>query len=309
MMNKIPESAYEDIAGQDFSTARQREFVSRIQHFFDPGREELLSLQEVRRIIRPKGETYRGMQAVAVSLIAGSEGRYHDFNKAFLPKHEYLRTRWVSIDKAHYQDVSLPPIRLYEIGGVYFVRDGNHRVSVARMQGVLNIDAEVTSLNSEIKLDPGMTRGELVKAVIAYEKDLFYDETYFGLVTDCYDLNFSMIGQYDIVYNHILVHKYYINQGISQEIPLGRAIKSWYDNLYLPINELIQSERILDRFPGKTNSDLYVWIIRYWDSLKREMGQQVPIEQAVKKYADIFGKRPFERFKKWLKRSIGKDQG
>src|SRR5512133_2222666 len=193
-------SGYIDqLAEDDFSSARQKEFVSRIQNFFNPGREELFSLQEVKQIVRPKGETYRGMQAVPIDLIVGSEGRYNDFNQTFMPKYDYLRSRWKSIDMAHYQDVYLPPVRIYEIGGVYFVRDGNHRVSVARSKGIEHIDAEVTSLNSEIRLSPGMSREDLIKAVIAYEKDLFYDETYFGLITDCYDLDFSSLGQYDVI--------------------------------------------------------------------------------------------------------------
>ena len=88
------------------------------------------------------------MEAVNVDRIVGSEGRYRDFNRHFLPRREFLQSRWVSIDMAHYNDVSLPPVRVYEIGGVYFVRDGNHRVSVARMRGQTMIDAEVTRLDT-----------------------------------------------------------------------------------------------------------------------------------------------------------------
>jgi hypothetical protein len=289
---------FDQMADQDFMTARQKEFISRIQNLFNPGREELFSLHEVKRIIRPKGETYLGMQAIPIDLIVGSEGRYNDFNQTFMPKHDYLKSRWKSVDKAHYQDISLPPIRLYEIGGVYFVRDGNHRVSVARAKGIENIDAEVTSLNSEIRLSPGMSRADLVKAVIAYEKDLFYDETYFGLITDCYDLDFSSLGQYDVIINHILVHKYFINQETPKELPLSHAIKSWYEKVYKPIIELIDSEGILQRFPGKTSSDLYVWIVRFWDDLKNCYGGHIPVLEAVQSYSETFGLNRAARIKK-----------
>lgn len=276
-------------AGEDFHKARQLEFFSRIQHFFNPGNEELMSLQEVKSIIKPKGETYKGMATVPVKLIVGSEGRYHDFNQAFLPRHDYLRSRWTNVDKAHYQDIILPPIRLYEIGGLYFVRDGNHRVSVARMQGITDIDAEVISLNSEVRLRPHMTSDEMVRAMIAYEKDLFYEETYFGIITDYYSLDFTNLGQYDIVYNHILVHKYYINQSSSREIPLGRAIRSWFENVYSPAREIIEAEGLCSLFAGKTVSDIYLWIIRYWDDLKAAQGSQYPLSEAVKNYAKTFG--------------------
>ncbi|HRZ90992.1 MAG TPA: transcriptional regulator, partial [Spirochaetia bacterium] len=143
-------------AEDDFSRARTREFLTRVQGFLDPSRSRLLSLEEVRSVLRPEGETYLGMQAVPLDRIVGSEGRYRDFNRHFLPRFDHLRPRWVRVDVAHYKDVILPPIRLYEIGGLYFVRDGNHRVSVARMQRSVCIDAEVTSLTSELKLEPTM---------------------------------------------------------------------------------------------------------------------------------------------------------
>jgi hypothetical protein len=294
----------EQMAYDDFSKARQKEFISRIQNFFNPDNEELLSLQEVKSIIRPKGESYVGMKAVSLDLIVGSEGRYHDFNQAFLPKHDYMKQRWVSIDTAHYRDVILPPVRLYEIGGLYFVRDGNHRVSVARMKGMESIDAEVISLNSEIKLNPKMTREELLGAVIQYEKDLFYEETYFGIITDCYDLDFTSPGQYDVILNHILVHKYYINQSSTKEIQLGNAIRSWYENVYQPIAEIIESERLQRRFEGKTVSDLYVWIVKYWDQLKAKYGTQYSLNEAAMDYAEEFGSEPKTPMMK-LKERIG----
>jgi hypothetical protein len=293
-------------ATEDFFRARKKEFLSRVLHFFNPGNEELFSLQEIKTIVKHKGETYVGMRAVPIDLIVGSEGRYHDFNQAFLPKHDYMLSRWANIDKAHLQDVNLPPIRLYEIGGVYFVRDGNHRVSVARHQGVVMIDAEVISLNSEIRLGPDMNRDDILKAVIGYEKALFYEETYFGIITDDNDLDFTSLGQYDVIYNHILVHKYYMNQGVTGEIGLGRAISSWYEKVYRPIVDAIADDDLLSRFPGRTASDIYVYIVRFWDDLKRSCGQGVRVKDAARRYAEEFGSRrrfaPVSALKRILKR-------
>ena len=130
----------------------------------------------------------------------------------------HLKNRWESIDRAHLTDVILPPIILYEIGGLYFVRDGNHRVSVAKAQGVENIDAEVISLKSEIKLKPGWSEKRILKQVIQYEKRVFYTETSFGDITDCWNIDFSTPGQYDVLYQHILIHKYYINLCLNYEL-------------------------------------------------------------------------------------------
>ena len=139
-----------DQAIDDFGRARFREKILSILNLLSPEKQQLLSLYDIKSLVKPKNESYKGMKVVAVKDIVGSEGRYRDFNKAFLPRKEHLKNRWVSIDKAHISDVILPPIKLYKIGDVYFVRDGNHRVSVAKMQKVYAIDAEVVELNSEI---------------------------------------------------------------------------------------------------------------------------------------------------------------
>ncbi|MBN2875152.1 MAG: transcriptional regulator, partial [Spirochaetales bacterium] len=204
--------AMDEMADMDFSRARLREAFSRIGSFLTHGKRSLLALDEVRSILKIRGEEYRGVIAVPVDLILGSEGRYRDFARGFLPKHGYLRDRWVRVDSAHYHDIVLPPIRLYELGGAYFVRDGNHRVSVAKLQGVLEIDAEVVSLNAAIRIDKNMDMDEIKRALIQYEKKEFYAQTMFGQITDDTNLDFTSPGAYDQIVEHILVHKYYLNQ-------------------------------------------------------------------------------------------------
>ncbi|MFW5728324.1 MAG: transcriptional regulator [Spirochaetota bacterium] len=288
-------------AREDFNRARFREMFSRITNALTPENQELLSLREVRDVIRPRSEVYRGMQTVPIDRIAGSEGRYRDFNKGFLPKREASRGRWTSIDRAHLQFVTLPPIRLYEIGGIYFVRDGNHRVSVARSQGVMAIDAEVTSLGTEIQLDPRMSRADLKRAVIAYEKQRFYDRTRFDRLFPEYDLVFTEPGRYDEVIHHIEVHKYYLNQSFLGELSFEDAMVSWYNNVFRPITDLIEAENILSRFPGRTAADLYIWIVKHWDELKQKYGPDFPVQEAARDYASRYGKD----FKTRLKEGLG----
>jgi hypothetical protein len=139
--------AFDSLAKEDFNRARLRAIFGRALALLRNEKDQLLSLQEVKALLRPESESYRGLRTVPIERIVGSEGRYLDFNRIFLPKREHLRGRWTRVDLAHYQQVHLPPVTLYEIGGVYFVRDGNHRVSVARTQGAEFIDAEVISLS------------------------------------------------------------------------------------------------------------------------------------------------------------------
>ncbi|MCL2411552.1 MAG: transcriptional regulator [Treponema sp.] len=281
------------LASTDFTKAKGKALLSQIQNFLNADRDNLLSFHDVKDILKPKNEVYMGNKIVPIKQIAGSEGRYHDFNKFFLPRKEHLRYRWERVDEAHIKDIILPPIRLYEIGGIYFVRDGNHRVSVARMQKVEFIDAEVISLSTEIRLDPMMTTEDLRDALIDYEKKIFYTETYFGDLTDYWDLHFSSPGRYDVIYNHILVHKYYLNEDIEEEIPFNDAIVSWYNNVYNPVISIINEYWLLANFPGRTEADLYVWIIKHWDFLKHKYGKYSLPKAALnftKKYGQDKGK-------------------
>jgi hypothetical protein len=281
------ESMIKQKASEDFSRARVKESLSRIMHVMDADRTKLLSLNDVKEILKPRNETYRGMQAVPISLIVGSEGRYRDFNKFFLPKSERLRSRWESVDEARLKDIILPPIQLYEIGGVYFVRDGNHRVSVAKAQGTETVDAEVISLSTEIRISPSMTVDELRSALIRYEKEIFYKKTNFAVLTGG-ELNFTRPGRFDVIYDHILVHKYYLNQQINGELPFRDALVSWYNNVYKPIIGIITEEKLCACFPGRTESDLYVWIIKHWDLLKKKYGIHYSLTDAARDFRDTY---------------------
>lgn len=293
---------YANQAEDDFAKARTRELLSRIADLLDPERGRLLPLEEVLAIMKPGSETYVGMKAVNVDLIVGSEGRYRDFNRHFLPRREHLRSRWVRVDMAHYQEVPLPAIRLYEIGGLYFVRDGNHRVSVARMRGQASIDAEVTSLDAIVPLSPGMTLDALKREVLAYEKRRFYEKTDFGKLTGDENLSFSTPGRYDEILEHILVHKYFLNQDMSRELSFAEAVWSWHENVYRPVVMAIEEEGLLSRFPGRTASDLYVFIVKYWDELKRKYGLSYPIGEAARDFGTRFGKSQAVRFREAVAR-------
>ncbi|MDR2658604.1 MAG: transcriptional regulator [Spirochaetaceae bacterium] len=297
-------------AADDFSRAHVRAMISRIQNFMNIDKDKLLSFNNVKEILKPKTETYKGMREVPINLIVGSEGRYLDFNKFFFPRSEYLRKRWQRVDEAHITNIILPPVQLYEIGGVYFVRDGNHRVSVAKAQGCEYIDAEVISLSSEIHIEPSMTQLELREAVIKYEKQMFYEKTHFGEITHDYNLDFSRTGRYDVIYQHILVHKYYMNQNQSVEIYFSDALLSWYNNVYYPIIHIIEEENMSAVFPKRTVSDMYVWLVKYWDNLKRTYGANYSLTAAVKdflnKHSSKNKKRPllFDFFSRIMKRDI-----
>ncbi|MDY7030209.1 MAG: transcriptional regulator [Spirochaetota bacterium] len=289
-------------ARDDFNRARSRATISNLLFSLTPERQRLLSLEDVKNLLRPKGESYKGIQVVPIDKIVGSEGRYNDFTKAFLPKRDFIRGRWESIDRAHLSDVTLPAVKLYEIGGVYFVRDGNHRVSVAKMQGVEAIDAEVIELDTEVTLRPGMTVSDLKNSVIEYEKKNVFSDTGLDSIIPPEEIIFSEPGRYVEMLRHIQGHKYFLNQKKSVEIPFLEAASSWYNTLYKPIVRIIEQENIMHRFPGRTVSDLYMWIIKHWDGLKRKYGNSFSLQVAARDYSDKYGKSLWEQVLNFLKK-------
>jgi len=287
-------------AQADFNKARTKEFFSRVLNLLQPQKNNLLNFTEIRSLLRPQGEIYRGMQVVDLDKIIGSEGRYRDFNAAFLPRTDHTRSRWESVDKAHIQDVILPPIKLYKVGQYYFVRDGNHRVSVARMQGVAAIDAEVTELKTQYKLDGQQTREELASRLIGYEREKFIDQTHLDQVIPMDGLEFSDAGRYDEIIQHIEGHKYYINEGIDEEISFSDAALSWYYKVFSPIIQQITADGLMARFPGRTKADLYLWIVKHWDELKRQYGEKISLRDAARDYSHRKGRSLWRQFQEWL---------
>lgn len=277
---------------QDFDQAYQLGLFKRIISRIQGKSNSLLSFHEVMKYVKIKNELYKGMQFIHIDDIIGSEGRYNDFNKEFLPKRRNLRSRWQRVDEAHYEDKILPPIKVYQLGKAYFVRDGNHRVSVARKQKRDFIDAEVTLIKSDIEITPDMTKNDLIDIIVSHEKKVFLDMTKLDQYRDISMLNFTFPGRYDEIMSHIQGHQYFLGIDKNEVITFHDAMLSWYDNLFHPIIEEIEKAGVLIRFPNRTAADLYVWTIRRWDELKNKYGNDVKIRDAITSYSKEYGVNP-----------------
>lgn len=279
----------------DFFRARNKAFLNEVTHALDPKEASLISFNEIKDVIKPQNETYVGMQTIPISKIVGSEGRYKDFDNQFLPKRTFIKDRWERVDDAVIKDIILPPIMVYELAGLYFVRDGNHRVSVAKSKGVEFIDAEVVSLKTEIKLKAAKSPKDIIKQIINYEKRNFYFETSFGDITDYWNLNFSLTGQYDIILQHILTHKYYINQSKSAEVSMDEAILSWFKSVYLPVVAIIEKYHLSRYTKGHTADDIYIWLMNCYNNLKEKYGSDIALDAAVQDFKNEYKLSIFRR--------------
>jgi hypothetical protein len=122
------------------------------------GHDRLLSFDEAKGDLVHWSQVYRGMRTVEVEKITGSVGRCRDFDGSFLPLRVSMAHRWGRADRAYHRGVELPAVSLYKIGDVYFVRDGNHRVSVAKYHKAAAIDAEVVEIRGQMRTDVALRR-------------------------------------------------------------------------------------------------------------------------------------------------------
>lgn len=105
---------------------------------------QLLDLEETLKKSPLESSHYAGIKSVSIDRIRGTEGKTNEFDAEFNPTQERSRTRWIAIAREKLRGYSLPPVELIQIGNIYYVRDGHHRISASRALGQAYVDAEVT---------------------------------------------------------------------------------------------------------------------------------------------------------------------
>jgi hypothetical protein len=280
------QGAIHQMARNDFDNALRKGFWRSVFHWFKQDRGQLLPYDEVRKHLSNMAQHYAGLKTIELEKIVGSVGRYKDFDRQFLPTQRHTRGRWINIDRAMLNAEYLPPIEVYQIGPIYFVKDGNHRVSVAREQGQKYIDANVTRMPVDIQVQPDTNIDELIREI---EKMDFYKETKIKELRQSASLELTLPGGYDRLLEHIRVHRWFMGEHRKAAVPWDEAVTDWYDRVYLPMIGVICSKNILADFPGRTNADLYVWIIEHLWYLRNDEGQcDVTIQEAAVRFTQEY---------------------
>jgi hypothetical protein len=151
-------------AQTDFSRARRRRVLERLAARLrrEPADfHVILPFEEVVEALGRRGERFLGLQTVPLDSIVGSVDRTRDFDRSFRPTSRRTRKRWERMATAARRGEAFPPIDVYRIGEVHFVKDGHHRVSIARAQGLPDIDAYVTDVFTELGADRKITLRDL----------------------------------------------------------------------------------------------------------------------------------------------------
>ena len=277
-MSQPPRTSYQR-ALRDFQHARQQAVMQQLLAHFSGDDADLHPFDEIKEQLHPTGETIEhGTQEIPLDKIVGSVARYKDFTRSFLPKRESDQERWAGVRAAVTDMVGIPPIEVYQIGDAYFVKDGNHRVSIARRLNSKTITAYVTEVKTRVPFSADDDPNEIIcKANYAD----FLEQTNLDKLRPDVDITMTFCGHYQVFIEQILS-----GSNIKQGDPVDqaewdKAVLSWYDQIYLPIIHIIRDLGVLYRFPERTEADMYLILSERREELEQDLGWNVEMETGV----------------------------
>jgi hypothetical protein len=216
----------------------------------------LLPLDEVRRRLRITGQAYAGVRPVRLERIVGSVDRHGDFGRDFKARRSLSRARLARL-RAAFPDGDMPPIEAYEVGGLFFVSDGHHRVALARERGADFLDADVTVLHTNYALPPDVDVAQLVHTE---QQRRLLEES--GLARSRPDaaIEFARPRGYPELLEAIKAHGYDLARRLGA-LPEPEAVAAdWYDRVYLPGVAAVERAGLRAAHPYKTEADLFLWV-------------------------------------------------
>jgi hypothetical protein len=259
---------------------------------------DLLSFDDVQEQLHlsaPRQEVH--LEEIPLHKIVGSVGRYRDFNRAFLPRDHIDAQRWSRIDRLHSR-AKLPPIDVFRVGDVYFVRDGNHRVSVARARKQRTILARVVDVPARVRLDTSTSPADLILKSGYAE---FLERTSLDRSHPEQRIELTRPGSYRHLLQHVEVHQFYMGLRSRHYPSLAEAASDWYENVYRPVVERIRESGTLQYFPGRTEADLYLWITENRARLQMRYATRREADEAVEDFAQ---EHRLPRLVRWLRQAL-----
>lgn len=252
---------------------------------------EMLPFSPVHAELREQNPFYRGAQKIPLDLIVGSVGRYREFTRRFMPFSDSLVQRWKNMDLLAMQ-IGWPPIDAYLVGGVFFVNDGNYRVSVARYLKMNNIEAYVWEYPVSVKINPNDSLDEVL---IRLGQQNFAEKTNLAELFPDHTIQFTTPGRYA----ELLAQIYDLQQKLSiidgTAVTYQDAVAAWYEMKYLPTVQIIVDSTLLEDFPGRTEADLYAWLSLYHDKLGVIYGDYENLAELAQILADNYKENSLER--------------
>jgi hypothetical protein len=248
-------------AQTDFSRARRRGVLERLAARLrrEPADFHLiLPFEEVVQALGYRGERRLGLQTIPLDSIVGSVDRTRDFDRRFRPTSRRTRKRWERMATATRRGEAFPPIDVYRIGEVHFVKDGHHRVSIARAQGLPDIDAYVTEALTELGAEKTITLRDLP---LKSHQRLFFERV--PLPGDARErITLSDEQRFAMLAEQVEAWGFRLIQERREPLDRGEVAELWFREEYEPVVAMLREADLIGK---QTETEAYMKIsgLRY----------------------------------------------
>jgi hypothetical protein len=240
-------------AQDDFSRARRKQALSNLAARLrrEPSDVNLiLPFDEVVEALGRTGERSLGLKSIPLDSIVGSVGRTRDFDRSFRPTSGRTRPRWERIANAQRRGKDMPPISVYRVGDLHFVRDGHHRVSVARAQNRPDIDAYVTEVSTRLGADQAIRASDL--PMKSHER-VFRERVPLSR-EEAEEVRLSDPWGYAALAEGIEAWGFRAMQGRGEHLSREEVARSWLEDEFRPVVKMLREADLI----GKgTDADAY----------------------------------------------------
>jgi hypothetical protein len=248
-------------AQSDFSRARRRRALARLSAGLRRTDDvnHILPFEEVARALGRIGERRLGLQLIPLDSIVGTVDRSREFDREFRPTSPRVRERWQRINLAQRKGEAMPPIDVYRIGELHFVKDGHHRVSVAHALGHHDIEAYVTEVLTQVGADRKIRMKDLP---LKSHQRLFFERV--PLRDEARErIHLSDEWRYAALAEAVEAWAFRASQALGQELSRPEAAEAWFRDEYEPVVDRLREARLVPKGVSDTEAYMKVAHLRY----------------------------------------------
>jgi hypothetical protein len=242
----------------DFLRVRRRQALARLAHRLRREPDDvnmILPFDEVVQALGMEGESALGLQTIRLDTIVGTVDSTRDFDRLFRPTSGRVRERWERMALAQRRGESMPPIDVYRVGDLHFVRDGHHRVSIALATGQTTIDAYVTAVRTTLPAKGIARRGDLLMK--SYER-VFLSRVPVPPATFA-KLAVSDPWSYAELGEAVEAWGFRAMQHEGRFLDRAEVARRWYADEYAPVIRMLRQADLLG---SGTEADAYLRVAR-----------------------------------------------
>jgi hypothetical protein len=245
----------------DFSRARRRRALARLSAGLRRADDvnHILPFEEVARALGRTGERRLGEQLIPLDSIVGTVDRSREFDRSFRPTSPRVRERWERINLAQRRGQAMPPIDVYRIGELHFVKDGHHRVSVAHALGYRDIAAYVTEVLTQVGAEREIRLRDLP---LKSHQRLFFERV--PLAPEARGkIHLSDEWRYAALAEAVEAWGFRASQARGEPMSRQEVAEAWFRDEYEPVLEMLHEASLVPKDVTDTEAYMKVAHLRY----------------------------------------------